>query len=256
MSRALLFTLPLLAMVALIAACPPAGTLPRGCGKDTDCKGTRICVAHACVDAPAPRDLAAPAPKDGGVDASAQVDEPPPELSSGDGAAIGDGGVVVAPPLGPSSQFHGSAMHTGQSRFRAPTALPHEIWHVAAGGVVYGSPALSKDGLLVFGSHDRSIYGVSYGKDGGQIRWRRPSARAAWSISAPTTITSTRSTPRTAMSAGPSPPARAAPRPGSAPRPRAATSTRSPSHPMAPSTPRPTGSTRSARTAPRNGSSS
>jgi outer membrane protein assembly factor BamB len=33
---------------------------------------------------------------------------------------------------------------------------------------------------LVFGSHDRSIYGVSYGKGGGEIRWRRPTNDLVW----------------------------------------------------------------------------
>ena len=162
------------ALVLVMSAalgCPPAATLPAGCGKDTDCKGARICVAHACVDPPpksaaaAPPDPA-PAAVDGGV-------------SGGDGGA-GDGGSAAAPapaPIGASQMFHVDALHTGRSRFKAPLAPPKETMHVATGGVVYSSPAITDDGTLVFGSHDKSVYAVDAA---GKIRWRHPTGDLVW----------------------------------------------------------------------------
>ena len=44
-------------------------------------------------------------------------------------------------PIGASQMFHVDAMHSGRSRFKAPTAQPKETMHVATGGVVYSSPA-------------------------------------------------------------------------------------------------------------------
>ena len=144
--------------------CPPPATLPSGCGKDVDCKGTRICIAHACVDAP-------PRP-------SARAD-----AGSGDGAVAESGGAVdggvvsLPPPIGVSQMFHVDAMHSGRSRFRAPTAAPHESMHVATGGVVISSPAIADDGTLVFGSHDKSIYAAD---PAGKILWRHPTGDLVW----------------------------------------------------------------------------
>lgn len=159
-------TLAILVVAAALTACPPASTLPSGCGKDTDCKGVRICVAHACVDPPPPRrpDLAPAEPDDGG----APADLAP--LASADAA-------VELPPLGASAMFHVDAQHDGRSRFRAPATRPHEVTHVATGGVVYSSPAITDDGVLIFGSHDKSIYAV----DGsGKILWRQPTGDLVW----------------------------------------------------------------------------
>ena len=155
-----------LSTTCLLLGCPPAATLPSGCGKDTDCKGTRICVRSACIEPP-PR---APA-SDG---AAAILDGGQPL----DGATPEDGGTAtILPPAGPSPMFHVDAMHSGRSRYRAPAALPHEVWHVAAGGVVYSSPAIAEGGTIVYGSHDRSIYAV--GADGA-IRWRKPVGDLVW----------------------------------------------------------------------------
>jgi outer membrane protein assembly factor BamB len=68
-------------------------------------------------------------------------------------------------------------MHTGRSRFRAPTAAPREVMHVATGGAVISSPAIADGGTLVFGSHDRSVYGA--GLDG-TIKWRKPMLDLIW----------------------------------------------------------------------------
>jgi outer membrane protein assembly factor BamB len=156
-----------------MAGCPPAATLPTGCGKDTDCKGTRICVHNACVEPPprpaATADAGAPTPGDGGA----------ADLAPAAQGTAGDGGAVeAAAPVGPSPMFHVDAMHSGRSRFRAPTSAPKEVMHIAAGGVVFSSPAIGDDGLIVFGAHDRSIYAAS---SDGTIRWRRPVLDLVWS---------------------------------------------------------------------------
>ena len=176
-----------IALAALSMGCPPASVLPSGCGKDTDCKGARVCIQHACADAPfhVARTEVPHAPADGGP--------------ISDGGAPADA-AMSAQPVGPSSMFHVDAAHSGRSPFRAPAAAPHEVARVATGGVVYSSPAITDDGLVLFGSHDRSVYAANFD---GTIRWRhlasdssgarRRLARGRWSMSAPTTITSTRS---------------------------------------------------------------
>jgi outer membrane protein assembly factor BamB len=154
-----------LVAVALTAGCPPPATLPTGCGKDTDCKGTRICVQHACTDPPRAVAAAPAPPPDGAPLADA-------------GSPVADGAATTLEPLGPSPMFHGDAAHTGRSRFRAPTSAPSEVMRVATGGVVISSPAIASDGLLVFGSHDRALYGAA---PDGAVRWRRPTADLVWS---------------------------------------------------------------------------
>lgn len=153
----------LVVLVACAAGCPPPSTLP-GCGKDTDCKGARICIAHACSDPPAAKTVdAAPAPPvDGGAPDAAPV----------------DASVSLPTPVGPSSMFHVDSLHTGRSPYRAPTSAPHEVMHVATGGVVVSSPAIADDGTLVFGSHDKSIYAVDAS---GKILWRHATGDLVWS---------------------------------------------------------------------------
>jgi outer membrane protein assembly factor BamB len=163
---------PVAGALLVLAACPPPAMLPSGCGKDTDCKGTRICLQHACVEAPRA------ALADGGA----------ADLKPGDAAQPRDAAEAprAAAPLGPSAQFHGDPSHTGRSRFRAPIVAPREIMHVATGGVVYSAPAIG-DGFLAFGSHDRSIYLVDHlshtaggADDAPEIRWRRPTGDLVW----------------------------------------------------------------------------
>jgi outer membrane protein assembly factor BamB len=161
--------------IALVAACPPPGTLP-GCGKDTDCKGVRICVAGACVDPP-PRATPSPPIVDGGDAEAAGSDGGAPPLSS---ASPVDLGVNLTATLGPAPMFHIDAQHGGRSAARAPIALPHETMHVATGGVVVGQPAIATtpDGpLIVFGSHDKSVYAVAAD---GTIKWRRATGDLVW----------------------------------------------------------------------------
>jgi hypothetical protein len=124
----------LVALVLVVVGCPPASVLPPGCGKDTDCKGVRICVQHACVDPPQRRRAASPSPSPSplppaGVDGGADLVSPAPAA---------DGGVALHwEPTEPSAMFHGGPFHTGRSRFRIPTTAPKEVMHVATGGVVF-----------------------------------------------------------------------------------------------------------------------
>ena len=157
----------LLIALGLLVGCPPPVVLPTGCGKDTDCKGTRICVQHACVDSPRPSP--SPSPKeitDGGE----------PDLLQ---APLTDGGTVVSFQTNdPSPMFHGDPFHTGHSRFKFPTQQPKEVMHIATGGVVFSSPAIAEDGTLAFTSHDRNIYA---GAPDGSLKWRRPTGDLVWS---------------------------------------------------------------------------
>jgi outer membrane protein assembly factor BamB len=163
---------PLASLIAfgLLLGCPPPAVLPTGCGKDTDCKGARICVQHACVDPPRPSP--SPAPKeiaDGG-----EPDLLPPPLT--------DGGTMVSFQTNdPSPMFHGDPFHTGRSKFKFPIQQPKEVMHVATGGVVFSSPAIAEDGTISFTSHDRSIYAAA---PDGTIKWRRPTGDLAWSAPA------------------------------------------------------------------------
>jgi len=74
--------------------------------------------------------------------------------------------------------FHVDASHSGRSRFRAPTVAPKEHVKTVTGGTVFGSPAVAAGGIVVFGSHDRSIYAV--GPDGA-VRWKRATGDLVWS---------------------------------------------------------------------------
>jgi outer membrane protein assembly factor BamB len=162
-----------LALALLLAGCPPASTLRSGCGKDVDCRAPRICVQHVCVEPPPRADM-------GGTDGAAS-----PALAIADGGVSDDAGaqVVVPPaippvaPIGMSQMFHGDAQHTGRSRYRVPASVPHEVMHVATGGVVVSSPAITEAGLLIFGSHDKSVYGA---QSDGAISWRKPTQDLVW----------------------------------------------------------------------------
>ena len=152
--------------------CPPAATLPSGCGKDVDCKGARICVAHACVDPP-PKKATSPQPPAGADGGPGDGGETTPA----DGGASDMIASAPPAPLGASQMFHVDATHSGRSRFKMPLAQPQERMHVATGGVVYSSPAITDDGILVFGSHDKSIYATD---SSGNIKWRHPTGDLVW----------------------------------------------------------------------------
>ncbi len=143
---------------------PAAVSCGGGCCKDTDCKGARICVAHACVD-PSPAATPSPAP----------ISPLAPIFRSD-----ADGGVLdYTPPLSrdPSPMFHGNALHTGASRFAAPFTRPKEQFSTVTEGAIVSSPALAADGTAIFGSHDHAIYAVN--KDG-TLRWRHLTGDLVW----------------------------------------------------------------------------
>jgi outer membrane protein assembly factor BamB len=58
-------------------------------------------------------------------------------------------------------------------------ALPGvEKWAFAAGGEIYSSPAIGKDGTIYFGSWDKNLYAV---KRDGSLKWAFPTGDIVWS---------------------------------------------------------------------------
>jgi outer membrane protein assembly factor BamB len=158
-----------LVLVALAAAgCPPPRTLPTsGCGKDTDCKGARICVRGVCVD---PQPAVSPP-------ADAAADLAPGEIPDGGAPDL----AVTLPPRGASAGFHVDARHAGRSPFFAPERAPEEIARIATAGVVYGSPAITDEGWVVFGAHDRTLYAAT---PDGVVKWRYKTGDLIWAAPA------------------------------------------------------------------------
>ena len=95
--------------LVVLAACEPPTPEPHvvldlagfgvntGCGKDTDCKGVRICVQSVCVDPPVTPDAAMPlvdlrSSDLAGGDAGVVDMQTPADLSIGDAAGLDDGG--------------------------------------------------------------------------------------------------------------------------------------------------------------------
>ncbi len=146
-----------------------------GCGKDTDCKGPRVCVAGACVDPSPPSAAVAAAPLPT-PEAPVARTTPPPTTRAG-------------------SQYHGDAKHTGRYAGRLPATAPHEVTRIATQGTVFGGVALA-DGVAFFGSHDRGVYAVAYDAppveptaDAGArpspaVRWRRELGDLVWATPA------------------------------------------------------------------------
>ena len=152
----------MIALAALVASagCPGPGAstslrLP-GCGKDTDCKGRRVCVAQQCVEP----HLAAAAGPDGGP-ASASAPHAP-----------------GAPPL---AMYKGNAQHTGVLAGPAPAVQPQLMWTIKTGGPIVGSPTVGADGTIYVGSHDGKLYAVS---PAGQVRWTFATGDRIWSTPA------------------------------------------------------------------------
>src|SRR5262249_26474392 len=128
-----------------------------GCGKDTDCKGQRICVRGACIDPPPVADAG---PPDGARDAA------------------GDAALQHAVALpGASPLFHVDWAHTGRSRFAAPSHAPSKAARAAAGGVVISPPAIADDGTAYSGSHARAVRAAA---PDGTVRWSRPTGDLVW----------------------------------------------------------------------------
>ena len=145
---------------ALPEASRPKATLP-GCGKDTDCKGSRICVRSQCLDPP-PRPAVLP------VIGIVRTDGGAPDAAPAKPA-------IVLPGISPL--FHGDWAHTGRSRFLAPATEPTVRLTVPTQGVVVSSPAIADDGTAFFGSHDHLIRAVA---PDGSVKWTRSTGDLVW----------------------------------------------------------------------------
>ena len=144
-----------------------------GCGRDTDCKGPRVCVAGTCVEQVV----------HASVDAArfqAPVAAAPPSP------------MVVLQPLiaRAGSQFHGDPHHSGRYAGHLPQSLPREVLRFTTQGTVFGGVALAGP-LAIFGSHDRGLYALSWAEgapDAGSTepsaKWRRDLGDFVWATPA------------------------------------------------------------------------
>ena len=152
-------------------SCTPAQTVRPGCGKDTDCKGRRVCVGSICVE-PAARAI---------VTAPTVVEEAAPRTE-----------VPAAPSATRAgSQFHGDPRHTGRYAGHLPRSTPREVMRFTTQATIFGGVALVGD-MAIFGSHDRGLYAISWASptiadagvpDAGADpapRWRRDMGDLVW----------------------------------------------------------------------------
>lgn len=138
---------------------PAAGGLP-GCGKDTDCKGTRVCEHGTCVE----------------PSAASRARMPPPAPPAAPPTAV--------PALklgGPVPMFHDDPQHTGRSSFRAPPRRPREVWRFPTQGTVFSAAVLAEDGTVLFGSHDHFLYALT---PEGALRWKLQTGDLVWATPA------------------------------------------------------------------------
>jgi outer membrane protein assembly factor BamB len=174
------------------AARPGAGPLPP-CGKDVDCKGTRVCERGTCVDATRPPVVAVrpapatqPAVKPAPSKPPLPVGKPP--LAQGRGDSTHQGrlavdapatapkqkwklatrdAIVAAATQGPDGTIY-VAGHDGLLRAIGPDGK--ERWHFAAEDRSWTTPALTGDGAVQFGSDDDYLYAVE--ATTGALRWK------------------------------------------------------------------------------------
>ena len=182
-------TATILAVAALIAACPrpiligpgtPASAMS-GCGKDTDCKGSRVCEGGQCVEPHGAAAGGAKSPSGHGSTALQQPDGGPPYYPPYYPPYGGDGGMPAPITLpGASAALHGGWTHSGRSRFRVSQQTPRSLGQFATGGTIFSSPAITDDGLAIFGSHDKSLYAVALGGDKPAARWTRATGDLVW----------------------------------------------------------------------------
>lgn len=150
------------AMVALLLpACPRPTPRPGGCGKDSDCKGARICNRHGICVEPGP-----------GPGARMAVDA---------GAPGEPDAAVRAPGSPPFAMFGGDAHNRGRLAGLAPQDKPAQIWSLTTGGPVVGSPTVGPDGTVFVGSHDGKLYAVA---PDGAVRWTFATGDRIWSTPA------------------------------------------------------------------------
>lgn len=148
---------------ALVAvACSGPGLSPGPCGKDTDCKGTRVCVAGSCVDrGPAPVVTGPTVTGDGGVE------------------VVDARGPVIGPR--PFAMLGGDGRHQGRAGGPAPTRAPRQVWQVALAGPVTGGPTLGPDGTLYVADHGGQLTAVA---PDGAVRWTARLGERSWSTPA------------------------------------------------------------------------
>ncbi|PRQ03598.1 Serine/threonine-protein kinase AfsK [Enhygromyxa salina] len=149
----------------VLCGCPATHPPSEGCGKDTDCKGDRICTEGACVPAP---------PTDEPV--AARDEAPAPKPSAGQD----------------ETWFRGGPGHAGASAAVGPTSEPAPAWVAELGAVVFATPTLAEGpkGLTAYvGTHAGRFVGVVVAGDragelgldldlGGRI-WATAAARGA-----------------------------------------------------------------------------
>ncbi len=80
-----------------------------------------------------------------------------------------------APPALPAL-FRVDAAHSGRSRLVAPRRAPKEVARVTTGGAIFSSAAVAPS-MIVFGSHDRSIYAVT---PSGKLLWKQRTGDLVW----------------------------------------------------------------------------
>jgi len=147
----------LLALGGCHATQPPS----EGCGKDTDCKGERVCVESVCIAA-----------------------------ARGEGPTVAEPSPVVAPPKPSAGQderwFRGGPGHAGATTALGPTRAPSQQWSVDLGAVVFATPTLAKgpDGALTayVGTHGGRFVGVRV--DDGVIVFDRDLGGQIWATAA------------------------------------------------------------------------
>ncbi len=160
------FSVP--ALVAL-SGCPGAHAPSVGCGKDIDCKGSRVCTDGACVVAPLTGE-AGEAPK--------HVLQPAPEERSAAKPSAGQG----------ERWFRGGPGHAGATTAIGPTVEPRILWEVDLDAVVFATPTLVElEGELVafVGTHGGRFVGVTVeGERAGELRFDLKLGGQVWGTAA------------------------------------------------------------------------
>lgn len=109
-----------------------------GCGGDYDCKGDRVCEKGRCVATPS--GVTTPRPE------LPRAEDPNPFPPAARKAAPGQ------------AMFRMNPKHQGRSPYRLPTGRPAITWAYQTRGRVTSTPALLSTGALVVGSHDGRIH--------------------------------------------------------------------------------------------------
>lgn len=144
-----------LGVALVVAGCSGPARTPSPCGKDTDCKGPRVCVRGDCVD---------PAGVGGGGGVGGDRADP----------------VAVRGPR-PFAMLGGDAAHRGRGGGPAPLKQPSERWRVELGAAVSGSPTLGPDGTIYVIAHDGVLRAIAAD---GAVRWTFATGERSWSTPA------------------------------------------------------------------------